>query len=193
MPAAEPNRYLAKVKTSLVKRWSHTRMEELYEELDLATYLWALEREPEALDVLRSVSAAVPTPPQLRGGGIDYNVWSPVAAINAMQARLQRLAGNGSDAAVPIARLLADVCLAPNQQFIAGQVAEADDELARAHAKASTKWACLTLSRTIGSLVLLGELAAAGHPYAVWIDSARVEASIGAGRRMLRDRLASAN
>src|SRR5690242_5873759 len=61
-PAGETNRYLAKVKTSLTRRWSHTRMRELYEEADLARYLWALEREAEALDILRSVTSAVPVP-----------------------------------------------------------------------------------------------------------------------------------
>ena len=38
LPDNEANRYVAKVKTSLCKRWSNTKSETLYEIADLATY-----------------------------------------------------------------------------------------------------------------------------------------------------------
>ena len=55
-PEGEPNRYLAKFKASLCKRWSSTRMETLYEIFDLAAFLWALERNDEALAIAGSVA-----------------------------------------------------------------------------------------------------------------------------------------
>lgn len=99
LPAASPvnesNRYLVKLKTSLARRWSHTRRKELYEQADLARYLWALEREAEALDMVRSVTSAVPLPGRLP----NYNVWCPVVTMDALEARGCRLAGEEAAAA----------------------------------------------------------------------------------------------
>lgn len=77
LPDGEPNRYLAKVKASLCRRWSVSRMETLYEIADLAVYLWALERPGEAVAVAAAVATAVPAPPPLPKGGVNYNVWCP--------------------------------------------------------------------------------------------------------------------
>ncbi|GLY73495.1 hypothetical protein [Actinoallomurus iriomotensis] len=188
LPAHEENRYLAKVKTSLARRWSHTRMKELYEQADLARYLWALDREAEALDVLRSVTSAVPPP---GGAGLpNYNVWSPVVTMNALEARICRLDGDEAGAAAPVSRLMADPGLAPNRDHIAAEVAEAPSGFADANAETSVKWACHKLSRKIGGLTLLCELGVAGHPYGDWYDVEETDRLIATGRALLAARLA---
>ncbi|WP_433177866.1 hypothetical protein [Actinoallomurus sp. CA-150999] len=188
LPANETNRYLAKVKTSLARRWSHTRMKELYDQADLARFLWALEREAEALDVLRSVTAAVPVP----GAEPNYNVWSPVVTMNALEARIRRLAGDEAGAATATARILADPGLAPNRDFITEEIAKAPAALEEANAETSVKWACHKLSRRTGSLIHLCELAVAGHPYGQWYDAEEVDRLIVEGRALLAARLRAA-
>jgi hypothetical protein len=191
MPDAEPCRYLVRFKTSLVKRWSHTRMSGLYEQLDLAVYLWALEREEEALEILRSTTAAIPAPP-MSSGGVDYNVWCPVATTNALEARICRVAGDTEAAAVPTARIMADPGVADNRSYIADKVAEAENKFGGAAAEKSVKWACHRLSRTLMDLFLFGELAAAGHEFAAYYDPEEVERLIAAGRAALHARLSTA-
>jgi hypothetical protein len=188
LPANEPNRYLAKVKTSLARRWSLTRMKELYDQADLARYLWALERDAEALAVLRSVTSVVPVP----SGLPNYNVWSPVVTMNALEARICRLAGDGAGAAVPAARVMADPGLAPNRDFIVAEITDAPAALGEANAETSVKWACHKLSRTVGGLILLHELAVAGHPHAAWYDVDRVDRLIVEGHTLLAARLSAA-
>jgi hypothetical protein len=187
-PVNERNRYLAKVKTSLARRWSHIRMKELYEQADLARYLWALEREAEALDVVRSVTSAVPLPGKLP----NYNVWCPVVTMDALEARICRLAGEEAAAAVPAARVLADPGLAPNPDFIRGKVTDAPADFAEAKAETSVKWVCRRLSGRVGELILFHEMAVVGHPYADWYDADEVDRLIVEGRALLAARLSAA-
>jgi len=190
-PDGEENRYLLKFKSSLVERWSLTRMTELYEIVDLSAYLWAVDRSEEALAVLRSVTTAITEPPRTRDGTIDYNVWCPVAAANALEARLLR--DRGDAAAQPAAdRLVGDPGLADNPDFIRERVTDAPGKMATAAAETSAKRACRRLSRTLLDLLLLAELAAAGHPYAVYYDAAEVAQLIESGRDLLRTRLMAA-
>ncbi|WP_328387497.1 hypothetical protein [Nocardia sp. NBC_00416] len=190
-PDGEANRYLLKFKSSLVERWSHTRMTELYEIVDLSVYLWAVDRSEEALAVLRSVTTVITEPPRTRDGTVDYNIWCPVAAANALEARLLR--GRG-DAAVqfPAARIVGDPGLADNPDFIREQVAVAPEKMAAAAAEVSVKRACHRLSRTLISLLLLAELAAAGHSYAGYYDAAEVTRLLETGRDLLHTRLVAA-
>ncbi|MEU4314220.1 hypothetical protein [Nocardia sp. NPDC024068] len=194
-PAADPgdeqHRYLRKFKSSLVKRWSHTRMSELYEIVDLSVYLWALDRSEEALAVLRSVTTVITEPPRTRDGTVDYHLWCPVAAANALEAWLLR--GRG-DAAVRVAtaRIVADPGLADNPDFLREQVTAAPEKMAAAAHEPSVRRACHRLSRTLIGLLLLTELAAAGHPYAGYYDAADAARLVGTGRDLLHTRLAAA-
>jgi hypothetical protein len=161
LPEGEPNRYLAKLKSSLVKRWSMTRMETLYEIFDLAAFLWALGRDGEALAVAASVAAAVPAPPPL-GDGFMYNVWCPATFSHALVVRLSTGALRSS-AEASRAALLRDAGIArTNPDFIAGKVAEARQAAAAGAGQRTVKWECLALARSLGSLVLFLELAKAG-------------------------------
>ncbi len=190
-PGDEENRYLLKFKSSLIKRWSHTRMAELYEIVDLSVYLWAVDRSDEALDILRSLTTAITEPPRTRDGTVDYNLWCPVVAADAHEAWLLR--GRGDAAAQgPSARVVGDPGLADNPEFICEQVVDAPAKMTAAAAEKSVKRACHRLSRTLIGLLLLAELATAGHPYAGYYDAAEVTKLIESGRERLRTRLMAA-
>ncbi|MEV5573580.1 hypothetical protein AB0L06_26360 [Spirillospora sp. NPDC052269] len=195
LPVAEPVPYLLRFKTSLAKRWSHTRMRELYQEFDLATYLWALNREPEALDVLDSITTAIPT------SNDDYNVWSPVVAMHALQARILR-AGSAAgppddeDGSAPAASrnsaaVLADPGLADNPSYIASSVTEAESKFQAAAAERSLASSCRNTSRALLPLFVLSELALARHPFAAYYSPSEPDRLIPVGREALAARLTS--
>ena len=161
LPEGEPNRYLAKFKSSLVKRWSSTRMETLYEIFDLVAFLWALERNDEALAIAASVAASVPAPPRL-GDGFNYNIWCPATCSHAL---LMHLATGTWRARAEASRaeLLRDAGIArSNPGFIAETIAEARRLAAAPAGQRTVKWECQDLTRSLGSLLLYSELAKAG-------------------------------
>ena len=193
-PDGEPNRFVAGFKRSLVRRWSHTGVEELYEEADLARFLWALSREEEALEILRSVTAAVPVPPPFgRDGMPDMAVWSPVSTMHAMEARLLRRADRRQESAAAAARLLEHPGIADNRTYIVGKVLRAPVVFQEAEAERSAEWACTAISRRTGALVHLRELAIAGHRLGWYVDPEHTETQIIAGRAHLAARLAAAS
>ncbi len=160
LPDGESNRYLARFKSSLCKRWSLTRMDTLYEISDLALFLWALERNKEALGVANSVAASIPTPPPLPGGGFNYNVWCPATFAHALVVHLSaaRAQTDASRAAI-----LANTGIArDNPDYIADGVAEARQLVGAPAGQDTIKWESQRLARALGSLVLYCELAKAG-------------------------------
>lgn len=160
----ESNRYLAKFKASLCKRWSITRMETLYEVFDLAAFLWALERNDESLSVAASVAVSIPTPPPLSGRGFNYNLWCPTTYSHALLVHL----GTGTwreQAEASRATLLRDAGIARNNpDYIADCIADAHQLAMAPVGQKSIKWECQGLSRALGRLVLYSELAKAGDP-----------------------------
>ncbi|WP_026412442.1 hypothetical protein [Actinomadura oligospora] len=185
-PVAEPVPHLLRLKTSLVKRWSHTRMRELFEEFDLATYLWALNREPEALEILDSITSAIPA------SNGDYNIWSPVVAMHALQARILRAAPtsgeNGPEQAASKA-VLADPGLADNPSYIASLVTEAEPKFQAAAAERSRASSCRNLSRVLLPLFVLSELTRARHPFTAYYTPSEPDRLIPMGRQALATRL----
>lgn len=164
LPETEPNRYLAKVKASLSKRWSVSRMETLYEIADLAVYLWALERSDEAVAVASAAAASVPAPPPLPKGGVNYNIWCPATYSHALVAHLGA-STIPEQAGASRAALLADPGIArDNQGYLASKVEEARQKAVAPPDPKAMKWECLGLARAVGGLVLYIELAAAGDP-----------------------------
>jgi hypothetical protein len=157
LPDGESNRFLAKFKSSLSKRWSLTRMETLYEIADLAVFLWALDRKEDALAVAASVAAGIPAPPPFSRGGFNYNVWCPATFSHALVVHLR-----GVRAASSRASILQDTGIADNPASIAGTVAEAGRVAAAPVGQDTMKWECEHLARALGSMVLYSELAAAG-------------------------------
>ena len=84
--AGDPNRHLARWKASLARRWSLTRMRELFEAVELAWCFHALGREQEAQEVVRAIGVVA--------FGGNYNIWTPVGHALCLQVRLARLAGD---------------------------------------------------------------------------------------------------
>lgn len=162
VPDGEPNRYLAKIKASLCKRWSYSRMETLYEIADLAVYLWALDRPGEAVEVATAVAAAIPAPPPLPGGGVNYNLWCPATHSHALVSRLSDRTRR-KHAAASLAALIADTGVArDNPEFVAGSVKEARRVLAAPPEPRAMKWECQSLARAVGEMTLYAELGNAG-------------------------------
>ncbi|MFC5186698.1 hypothetical protein [Actinomadura harenae] len=180
-PAAEPVPYLLRFKTSLVKRWSHTRTRELFQECDLATYLWALNREAEALEILDSITTAIPAS---KG---DYNIWTPVVRMHALQARILRTP-TGSSHTRNVNAVLADPGLADNPPAIASSIPEAEAAFQAATGR-SLASSCRNHSRALGRLFLLSELARAHHPFAAYFSPSTLDDLIPAGRESLATRL----
>jgi hypothetical protein len=160
LPDGESNRYLAKFKSSLSKRWSLTRMETLYEISDLAMFLWALDRKSEALAVANSVAASIPAPPPLPGGGFNYNVWCPVTLSHAL---VVYLTAPRAQADASRATILANTGISrDNPAYIADGVAKARQLVGVPSGQDTIKWECQRLARAPGPLVLYCELAKAG-------------------------------
>jgi hypothetical protein len=176
----------------LIRRSSHTKTEELYEQADLARYLWALSREQEALEILRSVTAAIPAPPPFgRDREPNMNIWSPVVSMHAMEVRLYRRVGKPERSEAAAARVVAHPGLPDNHKFIIGKVLRAPIVFREAEAE-TLKWACYSISRTIGRLIHLRELAIAGHRYGSYFDPEFAEGQIIEGRARLAEKLAAA-
>lgn len=188
--AVEENRFLAAFVVSLAKRWSVTRSVVLVDARQLALCWWALDRPAPAVELLAGVTEVV-TGPVGPDGRSNYDLWTPVAGMNALQARIGREQRDGSGAAAA-ARFLADPALAPNRDFIVSTVVEAAGRIDESVAEKSPKWACQGLAVELAALVPLGELAVAGHEYAAWYDSDAVEELIGRARTALAERLRAA-
>ena len=164
LPEGETNRYLAKFKSSLCKRWALTRMETLYEIFDLAAFLWALQRDEEALAIAASVATSVPAPPPLPRGGVNYNIWCPATLSHALCVHLAP-AGSRARAKASRAALLSYTGIArDNPAYIADVIADAGRRAVAPPGQTSMKWECQGLARKLGAMVLYSELAKAGDP-----------------------------
>ncbi len=170
LPDGESNRYLAKFKTSLSKRWSVTKSETLYEIFDLAMFLWALERSEESLSVATVVATAIPAPPPLPRERVNYNIWCPATYSHALVVHLgdrqQREQASTSRAA-----LFADPGIArDNPGYLAEKITTAGQQLTAPANPKEMKWESRGLARSAGVMLLFSELAAAGDtlfaPYA---------------------------
>jgi hypothetical protein len=160
LPVGEANGYLTKFKRSLSRRWSLTRMGVLYEISDLAVFLWALERDTEALAVAVSVAAGIPSPPRLSGGRFNYNIWCPATLLHAL---VVRLSSDASRSDISLAALLNDFGISRNNpEYIAEAVETASRLAGTIIGNDTIKWECQRLARTLGSMVLYSELAKAG-------------------------------
>ena len=191
LPEGESNRYLAKFKTSLGKRWSLTKSETLYEIFDLAMFLWALERNEEARAVATAVATAIPVPPALPRGRVNYTLWCPATYSHALAVHLGSRPQT-AQAATSRAALLADAGLArDNPAFLVGRVTTAGQQLAAPVDPKVMKWECRALARSAGALLLFSELAAAGDALFAPLESEAV-ALLPQLRSKLGDKLRSA-
>lgn len=164
LPHGERNPFLVRFKSSLSKRWSLTRMETLYEISDLAIFLWALERQQDALGVAASVATGIPLPPSLPGGKFNYNLWCPATHSHALVVHLGP-PGWRDRVEASRAALLADPGIARNNpRYLSDRIAEARHSVDTPLHHKAAKTDYQTFARHMGALVLYNELAKAGDP-----------------------------
>src|SRR5215472_14409415 len=120
--AGDPNRHLARWKASLARRWSLTRMHELFEAVELAWCFVALSQAQEAQEIVRAVGMV-----SFEG---NYNIWTPVGHALCLQARLARLASDAQAWEAVMARIRAHPVNATNSPEAARKLmAELPEEI----------------------------------------------------------------
>ena len=144
-PDEEPNRFLLKYKTSLQKRWTLTQMKTLFEEVDLAYYLTALDRNEEALRVVTFITE------NLSFDG-NYNRWTPAGYALSLQARLHRLAGDHDAFEAALARIRMHPFLITRPEDISRILSTTPAKIEEFYQDQSKKWACHRLARLLYSL-----------------------------------------
>jgi hypothetical protein len=183
LQSVDPNPYIARFCSSWRKRFRPTKMEELYEAVDLANFYVALGRPDDAERLLNWVVGLV------EFGG-NYNVWCPAGAGRMLLARLTRIRGDSKARTLALAPVRDQTYnVMPREELLAEQIAKHDNELAAA-AASSRKWACQGLSRHLMQLHLLREESLAKFEHAVAPrETAELEPMIDSAYEALRLRL----
>ena len=183
LEAGDFHSYVAKAKASLAKKASLSRMDPLYDAVELAWFLTALDRGDEAKPLLDWIIAGVP----FKG---NYSTWSPAGAAICLRARLARIEGDEAMRASVVNRLVANPAYATVERpQIDDRIADDAQDIDVALADKSQKWACHRLGRALMGLSYFRETAGAGFYYDDWIDTAAVDAQIDRALWMLRQRL----
>jgi hypothetical protein len=183
LTAPERHPFLAKIKPGVAKRFSRSRMEPLYEAVDVACYLVALGRDAEARGLVDDIAAGA-----VFAG--NFNTWSPAANATSLAARLARLAGDELRRSTLVQRLVEHPAFAtvdrPAFDTWMGSYAT---ELERARSETSQKWACHRASRAVQGSVYFRETLGAGFYYDTWTTPGAIDAVIDDGISLLRERL----
>jgi hypothetical protein len=180
----EHNKYLARTKASLAKKWSLTRSESLFDTAYLGWFLVALGRDGEARELMDYVAERI-----VFSG--DHNIWSPASAAITLAARLARQAEDEARRAALVARLVEHPATAvmPRDALIKW-VAEAQKDVRSAEVDPSQKWACQGFARGCVRAAYFCEMAAESTYDASIIDVAALEHTIAEGLAGLRAHLA---
>ena len=144
-PEEEAHKYLKRFKKSWIKRFRVTRMEEIYEAVDLANFLIALNRTAEAIKLLNFVISQI----QFNG---NYNTWSPAGCGIILLSRILRTSNN-NDYEKEINKIVENDIYAIDQkeEYYKNTIAEQDEIIERANSE-TQKWACNLLSRNLMNL-----------------------------------------
>jgi hypothetical protein len=183
--ADEEHQFLRKYKRSLEKRLRFTRMETLFEEVDLAIYLLAVGRDAEALEVASFL------PSQISFTG-SHNIWSPVGSAITVTAFLHRKAGNDVAVSEHLARLLEHPCHAHREPEFHRWIVEEQipKEMEEGWGNPSRKWACHILARAVGRAIYWRETNVPGFPHCDYYSNDVVERHRTLGLERLRLRMA---
>ena len=183
----EQNRFLKQYKSTLGRRLTFTRMEGLFEEVDLAFYLTALGRTDEALQLLTFLTGNIEF-------NNNYNVWTPVGYGISLQARLHRLIGDTHSAQTALERIRAHPFQVPlPREQLSEKFAVFQSELAVTAREKSSKWACQKLSRTLCTICYYLETGVADFPNSDWYPINELETLMKNGLQILYERLQSSN
>jgi hypothetical protein len=170
LTAKERHPFLAKVRASLAKRYGPTRMNELFEVVDLGWYLAALGRDDEARTLMGEVSSSI-----VFDG--NFNLWSPVANALCLAARL-------TQASAPKKALIARVVENPAWAVMSRKDFNATIERALAQLADAEGYpgmqrvACQLYARGLQTLSYFSETAGHGLSYDTWYDRPRLDGAI---------------
>jgi hypothetical protein len=180
----EGNKYLARTKAALAKKWSLSKPDPLLDAVYVAWFHVALGRNAEARELADHIADRV-----VFSG--DHNVWSPASSAIALGARLARLAGDEARSASLIARLVETPAVAamPREAFVKW-IAEADKDIRSAEVDPSQKWACQGFARGCARATYFIETAAAISYEPGTVDPEALERTIATGLDGLRAHLA---
>jgi hypothetical protein len=164
--------FVRKFKLSLAKNWSYTKADSIWGMADLACFLWALKRPLDTLVIARSVANEIPSPPPLKGGRFNFNIWSPATRLHSLLVHLET---DKDRAEFSRTALLNEPGYArDNPDYLQQLVNNARSLTSVQLGLESQKWECVNLSRSINCMVLFWEVAAAGDslftPYAADTD-----------------------
>ena len=178
----DEHRYLQRFKKSWVKRYRPTRSEEVFEAVDLAHFLAALEREDEATALLEFVTDGA----AFQG---NFNLWTPMGYALVTLAWLRRRAGDDDGASRALDPLR-------EKSFRVAVTADEPQELVDATpavfdkaANDTQKWGCLALSRHLMKLLFLTETAHDDFPHSGTYPTDALDAAVADCLEGLRAKL----
>lgn len=181
-PQNETHPFLQRFKKSWGKRFRHTRTEELFEGVDLAHYLTALEREGEARDLLHYL-----VDDQEFNG--TYHTWTALGCGMTLLARLQRLAGEDVARRTQLQRLVGHNYRVAVVEGELEQLLEEHDAVVREALDDTLKWGAHALSRHLMSLNFFRETVDGAFPHAGTYPVEGLDAAIHEALRALRTKL----
>lgn len=180
----DANHYLARLKASLAKRWSLTRMNDLFDAVNFGIYLMALRRERDASEIFLPITAIT-----FRG---NYNIWTPAGYAICLQARIHRLSLDTQQWHLLMERIREHHV----EGFSADDLPVHLDDLSRyldeGYREKSLKWACLRMAMALAVICYYRECALAGIEHATPYDADTLESLIRDGMERLRERLEAA-
>lgn len=178
----EEHRYVQRFKKSWVKRYRPTRSEEVFEAVDLAHFLAALEREDEATALLEFVTDGA----AFKG---NFNLWTPMGYALVSLAWLRRRAGDdegASRALDPLRETSFRVAVPTDEprELVEATPGELDNA-----ANDTQKWGCLALSRHLMKLLFLTETARSDFAHSGSYPTDALDAAVATCLEGLRSKL----
>jgi hypothetical protein len=182
--AGEANKYLAKFKESLSKRFRLTKADALEEAVQLAWMLAAERRVDEALEICHHLERNI----AFDG---NYDRWAHAGAAIYLATRLHRERGDAAEAARLLERVREhDTNAVESKAEVARNAKYFDEQFADAVAETSQKWALQGAAFVSKGWCRWRETAGqAGFPHAALVQVAPVEAKIQMALTRMRDRL----
>jgi hypothetical protein len=179
----ESHKFLRSYKKTWEKRYKHTRMESIFEGVDLAHYLVALDRTPEAVALLHYL-----VDNQVFTG--NYNIWTPVGYGIILMSRLLRLSGDREGHAAYLQRIRCSTFRADYRDGDLDECLESHRRCLEGVGEMTQRWACHSLSRNLMQLEYFAETASgAGFPHSGLFETTTLEKAVDASYCLLRVRL----
>lgn len=181
----ESHPFIQSHKQALSKKWSVGAMGPLFAAVDLAYYLYALERSSEAEDICAFLASSV----AFAG---NFNVWTPVGYGMCLRARLLRVAGKQGEATRALQPVLEHPFRRlPPEAEMRAEVESLPQKLRDAATTRAKKAACQDIARQLYKVSLYSEHAAAKAQGYTFLAPKALESAWQDGLRLLCERLGS--